>query len=434
MPIVVFNILTYFQDYGSIAYMGKQSRPSVAIFDTTLRDGEQAPGFSMSPADKVRLAGQLERLGVDIIEAGFPIASASDFEGVVAIAKAVRSVSVAALARATPEDVAAAWDAVRHAAKPRIHVFLATSDLHLSAKLRITREECIRRAVAAVTQARGLCADVEFSAEDATRSDLDFLCAVAEATARAGATTINLPDTVGFALPADITRMFSAVAARVGKDVVLSAHCHNDLGLAVANSLAAVQAGARQVECTVNGIGERAGNAALEEIVMAIDVRGDALGCRTGVVTEQLFPTSRALSAVVSVPVQPNKAIVGDNAFAHEAGIHQDGMVKNPLTYEIMRPESVGAPATKLVLGRHSGLRGLDARCRALGHRLRVEDLRRLYTKMIEVTDYAKMIDDTELANLIRTIDDSPTTAAFDSIDSPPLHAHDETAPRHTRW
>jgi 2-isopropylmalate synthase len=414
--------------------MGRNLRPPVTVFDTTLRDGEQAPGFSMSPADKVRLAGHLERLGTDVIEAGFPIASAADFEGVAAVARAVRGPAVAALARAVPEDVAAAWDAVRQAARPRIHVFLATSDLHLSAKLRISRDECVSRTVAAVRQARALCADVEFSAEDATRSDLDFLCDVAAAAVAAGATTVNLPDTVGFALPHDITRMFTAVAKRVGSTVVLSAHCHNDLGLAVANSLAAVQAGARQVECTINGIGERAGNAALEEIVMAIEVRGDALGCRTRIVTEELFSASRALSAIVSVPVQPNKAIVGDNAFAHEAGIHQDGMVKNPLTYEIMRPESVGAPATKLVLGRHSGLRGLDARCRALGHRLRVEDLRRLYTRVIEATDYAKSVEDTELKALIREVETPAADAGFDTLGVPLQNGHDETASRHTRW
>ena len=246
---------------------------------------------------------------------------------------------------------------------------------------------------------------MEFSAEDATRSDLTFLADVADAVASAGATTINLPDTVGYALPADITRIFETVAARVAGRAVLSAHCHNDLGLAVANSLAAIGAGARQVECTINGIGERAGNAALEEIVMAIEVRGDALGCRTDIVTSELYHTSRALSSIVSVPVQPNKAIVGDNAFAHEAGIHQDGMVKNPLTYEIMRPESVGAPPTRLVLGRHSGLRGLDARCRALGRRLRVDDLRRLYAKMLEATDHAKAVEDVELASLIREVE-----------------------------
>jgi 2-isopropylmalate synthase len=414
--------------------MATAPRPVITVFDTTLRDGEQAPGFSMSPSDKVRLASQLERLGVDVIEAGFPIASAADFEGVAAVARAVRTPIVAALARAVPEDVEAAWGAVRGAVRPRIHVFLATSDLHLSAKLRISRQECLERSAAAVRQARTLCADVEFSAEDATRSDLDFLCDVAAAVAAEGATTINLPDTVGYALPADIERMFRAVAARVGDRIVLSTHCHDDLGLAVANSLAAVAAGARQIECTINGIGERAGNAALEEIVMALDVRGDAIGCTTGVATRELYPTSRALSAIVSVPVQPNKAIVGDNAFAHEAGIHQDGVVKNPLTYEIMRPESVGAPATRLVLGRHSGLRGLDARCRALGHRLRVEDLRRLYTKMLEVTDYAKSVDDADLSSLIRDLEAPPLDASFDAVGLRVRDSHDATATRHTRW
>jgi 2-isopropylmalate synthase len=404
------------------------NRPTVAIFDTTLRDGEQAPGFSMSPADKVQLAGQLERLGVTIIEAGFPVASPADFEGVVAVSRAVRRASVAALARAVPEDVYTAWNAVRGAARPRIHVFLATSDLHLSAKLRLTRDECLARAVEAVRLARSMCPDVEFSAEDATRSDLDFLVAVADAVADAGATTINLPDTVGFALPTDIARMFDAVAAAVGSRAVLSAHCHNDLGLAVANSLAAIQAGARQVECTINGIGERAGNAALEEVVMALEVRGDALGCRTAIATTELYPTSRALSAIVSVPVQPNKAIVGDNAFAHEAGIHQDGMVKNPLTYEIMRPESVGAPPTRLVLGRHSGMRGLDARCRALGHRLRVEDLRRLYARMVEAADRAKEVDDLELAALVRDLDAPPAFAPL------PGATTDEDTTRHAAW
>lgn len=414
--------------------MATHTRPVVRVFDTTLRDGEQAPGFSMSPADKVRLATQLDRLGVDIIEAGFPIASATDFEGVAAVARAVKTPVVAALARAVPEDVAAAWDAVRQAARPRIHVFLATSDLHLSAKLRITRDECVARATAAVRQAAALCADVEFSAEDATRSDLAFLCDVAAAVAEAGATTINLPDTVGYALPSDITRMFTAVAARVGAGITLSAHNHNDLGLAVANSLAAIDAGARQVECTINGIGERAGNAALEEIVMALDVRSDSFGCRTGIATHELYPTSRALSAIVNVPVQPNKAIVGDNAFAHEAGIHQDGMVKNPLTYEIMRPESVGAPATRLVLGRHSGLRGLDARCRDLGHRLRVDDLRRLYARMLEMTDYAKAIDDADLTGLIGEIQTLPVDAGFDAVGVRMRDSHDETATRHPRW
>jgi 2-isopropylmalate synthase len=374
----------------------------IQVFDTTLRDGEQAPGFSMTAAEKLRLAQQLDRLGVDIIEAGFPISSEGDFEAVRTIAGSVRRPIIAGLARAIPGDIDRAWAALSHAARPRIHVFLATSDIHLEHKLRITRAQCLEQVAAAVAHARAYCADVEFSAEDATRSDLDFLCAIAEAAVKAGATTINLPDTVGYALPADIERIFSTVRTRVGTRAVLSAHCHNDLGLAVANSLTAIQAGARQVECTINGIGERAGNASLEEIVMALEVRGDALPHRTGVDTPALVPTSNTLSSIVGVAVPPNKAIVGANAFAHEAGIHQDGMLKYELTYEIMRPESVGAPGTRLVLGKHSGMRGLDARCRALGHRLRQPELERLYARVTAVADRTKTVDDTQLAAIIQ--------------------------------
>ena len=374
----------------------------IQVFDTTLRDGEQAPGFSMNAAEKLRLAQQLDRLGVDIIEAGFPISSDGDFEAVRTIAGMVRRPIIAGLARAIPADIDRAWEALAMAARPRIHVFLATSDIHLEHKLRITREQCLQQVASAVTHARGYCSDVEFSAEDATRSDLDFLCAIAEAAVNAGATTINLPDTVGYALPADIERMFTTVGRRIGARAVLSAHCHNDLGLAVANSLAAVQAGARQVECTINGIGERAGNASLEEIVMALEVRADALPHSTGIHTPTLVPTSNTLSAIVGVAVPPNKAIVGANAFAHEAGIHQDGMLKHELTYEIMRPESVGAPGTRLVLGKHSGMRGLDARCRALGHRLRQPELERLYTKVTALADRTKTVDDDQLAAIIR--------------------------------
>jgi 2-isopropylmalate synthase len=377
-------------------------QPRITVFDTTLRDGEQAPGFSMGPADKLRLARQLERLGADVIEAGFPIASPADFDGVREVARTVRGAAVAGLARARQEDVAAAWDAVRGAAHPRIHVFLATSDLHLSAKLRISRDECVAQATAAVRQARGVCADVEFSAEDATRSDLAFLAEVAAAVVAAGATTVNLPDTVGYALPDDIARMFRTVAARLGDRAVLSAHCHDDLGLAVANSLAAVQAGARQVECTLNGIGERAGNASLEEFVMALEVRRDRLPFETGIVTSQLHPSSRLLSDIVGVPVPPNKAIVGDNAFAHEAGIHQDGVIKNPLTYEIMRPETVGAPPSRLVLGRHSGVRGLDASCRRLGYRLKVDQLGTLYHRMVAEAGAHGHVTDDLLHALVR--------------------------------
>ena len=374
----------------------------IQVFDTTLRDGEQAPGFSMTAAEKLRLAQQLDRLGVDIIEAGFPISSDGDFEAVRAVAGAVRRPIIAGLARAIAADIDRAWGALQGAARPRIHVFLATSDIHLEHKLRISRAQCLDQVASAVAHARTYCDDVEFSAEDATRSDLEFLCAIGEAAVQAGATTINLPDTVGYALPTDIERIFTAVGRRIGDRAVLSAHCHNDLGLAVANSLAAVQAGARQVECTINGIGERAGNASLEEIVMALEVRSDALPHRTGIHTPALVPTSNTLSSIVGVAVPPNKAIVGANAFAHEAGIHQDGMLKHELTYEIMRPESVGAPGTRLVLGKHSGMRGLDARCRALGHRLRQPELERLYVKVTALADRTKTVDDDQLTMIIR--------------------------------
>jgi 2-isopropylmalate synthase len=378
------------------------ARARVRIFDTTLRDGEQAPGFSMTPSEKVRMAEQLESLGTDIIEAGFPISSEGDFEAVKAVAATVRHASVAGLARATLGDIDRAWEALSGAVRPRIHVFLATSDLHLEHKLRIDRATCLARVRQAVEHARQHTSDVEFSAEDATRSDLDFLCDVAEVAVAAGATTLNLPDTVGYALPADITRMFTHVRARVGDEVILSTHCHNDLGLAVANSLAAIEAGARQVECTINGIGERAGNASLEEVVMALQVRREALPYDTGIITTRLVPTSQALAATVGIGVAPNKAIVGANAFAHESGIHQDGMLKNSLTYEIMRPESVGAAGTRLVLGKHSGMRGLDARCRAIGHRLGETELERVYRRVTELADRSKTVSDEQLAGIIR--------------------------------
>jgi 2-isopropylmalate synthase len=381
--------------------VGIDRRTRVGIFDTTLRDGEQAPGFSMTPGEKVRMAEALERLGVDVIEAGFPISSDGDFEAVRAVAARTERATVAGLARAVQADIDRAWAAVSGARHPRIHVFLATSDLHLEHKLRIDRATCLTRIRESVAYARARTADVEFSAEDATRSDLPFLCDVAEAAVHAGATTLNLPDTVGYALPADIGRMFRAVAERVGPAVTLSAHCHDDLGLGVANSIAAIEAGARQVECTINGIGERAGNAALEEIVMALTVRRDVLPYETGIDTVRLVPTSQILSSIVGVAVPPNKAIVGANAFAHESGIHQDGMLKHQLTYEIMRPESVGAAGTRLVLGKHSGLRGLDARCRALGHFLRQAELERIYRRVTELADRNKSIDDEQLAAIV---------------------------------
>jgi 2-isopropylmalate synthase len=386
--------------------MGDSAR--VLVFDTSLRDGEQAPGFSMTPIEKLRLARQLDTLGVDIIEAGFPIASEGDFAGVRAIAAELRRPTVAALARAVAPDVERAARALDRAHRPRIHVFLATSDLHLRDKLRITRDECLEQSAAAVRLARRYADDVEFSAEDATRSDPVFLGDVAEAVVAAGATTVNLPDTVGYALPQDIASMFAAVAARIGAGITLSAHCHDDLGLAVANSIAAVATGARQVECTVNGIGERAGNASLEEFVMALHVRKDRLPFTTGIRTAALCATSRMLSDIVSVPVAPNKAIVGANAFAHEAGIHQDGVLKNPLTYEIMRPETVGAPGTRLVVGKHSGTRGVDARCRALGFALRPDALARVYARLVATADTVKTIEDAHIIDAINAVQTGP--------------------------
>ncbi|HEX9486335.1 MAG TPA: 2-isopropylmalate synthase, partial [Gemmatimonadales bacterium] len=341
----------------------------VIIFDTTLRDGEQAPGNSMTAEEKLRLARQLDTLGVDVIEAGFPSASEGDRRGVGAIAEAVRRPVIAALARCHERDIDLAGEAVRAAARPRVHVFIATSDLHLQCKLRISRDQCLELAGESVRRARRYTDDVEFSAEDATRTDLEFLCRVVEAAIAAGATTINLPDTVGYALPVEYAAMFRAVRERVpGADrVVFSAHCHDDLGLAVANSLAAIEAGAGQVECTINGIGERAGNAALEEIVVAGRVRPHAVAFNCGVNPQELFRTSQLLSHVIGVFPQPNKAVVGRNAFAHEAGIHQHGVLQNGLTYEIIRPEEVGVARSSLVLGKHSGRHALERRYRELG-------------------------------------------------------------------
>jgi 2-isopropylmalate synthase len=373
----------------------------IRIFDTSLRDGEQAPGFSMTAAEKVRMARQLDALGVDIIEAGFPIASDGDFNAVRAIAGELTRPVVAGLARAARSDVERAAAALERAHRPRIHVFLATSDLHLRDKLRIDRPRCLDQATAAVRLARRLVDDVEFSAEDATRSDLAFLADVVRAVVDAGATTVNLPDTVGYALPEDIGQMFTTIGQGLPAEVTLSAHCHDDLGMAVANSLAAVQAGARQVECTINGIGERAGNASLEEIVMALHVRRDRLGFATAVQTREITATSQLLSSIVGVPVPPNKAIVGANAFAHEAGIHQDGVLKNPLTYEILRPESVGAAGTRLVLGKHSGTRGVDARCRALGFNLRADTLARVYARLVSTADTVKTIEDFHIVEAV---------------------------------
>ncbi|HEY6330960.1 MAG TPA: 2-isopropylmalate synthase [Blastocatellia bacterium] len=378
-------------------------RSKISIFDTTLRDGEQSPGCSMTPSEKLRLASQLESLGVDIIEAGFPISSEADFESVKTIAEQVRRPVIAALARAVPDDVDRAWRALESAARPRIHTFLATSDIHLNYKLKISRQQAIDQACNAVSRAKGFCDDVEFSPEDATRTDLDFLCRISRAAVGAGATTINIPDTVGYTTPGEFSAIVTAVkAALVDSGATISVHCHNDLGLAVANSIAAIEAGARQVECAINGIGERAGNASLEEIVMAIWVRGDALPFETAVNTRELYSASQMLSEITGVDVQPNKAIVGRNAFAHEAGIHQDGMIKNRTTYEIMTPESVGVPETRLVLGKHSGRHALGVHCERLGYQLPRRDLDVVYRRFLAVVDKEKAIDDAGLVALIR--------------------------------
>jgi 2-isopropylmalate synthase len=395
----------------------------LVIFDTTLRDGEQAPGFSLRVEEKVRLARQLDVLGVDIIEAGFPIASEADTEAVSQVARAVERPVIAALARCAPADIDRAGVALAPAKRSRIHTFIATSDLHLACKLRMTRETCLSAAVDAVLRARGFTDDVEFSAEDATRSDLDFLCRVVESVIDAGATTINLPDTVGYSTPDEIAHFFATIIARVpnADRAIFSAHCHDDLGLAVANTLAAIGAGARQVECTINGIGERAGNASLEEIVMATRVRPDRLPVHTDVVTRELFPSSQLLTELTGERVQANKAIVGRNAFAHEAGIHQDGMLKDRRTYEIMRPEDVGVPKTTLVLGRHSGRHAVQKCCEQMGLRLSREDLDEIYRRMILLADHKKLVSDDDLLEIAsavcgvavaRSLGDAATTEA----------------------
>jgi 2-isopropylmalate synthase len=374
----------------------------VLIFDTTLRDGEQAPGNSLSPEEKLRLARQLDALGVDVLEAGFPAASDGDFRSVHQIATEVRRPVIAALARCHERDIELAGEALRPAARPRIHVFISTSDLHIKDKLKTTREDVLARARAAIRQARQYTDDVEFSAEDASRTDPDFLCQVVAAAIEEGASTVNLPDTVGYAMPNEYGDMFRAVRARVpGVDrVVLSAHCHDDLGLAVANSLAAIAAGARQVECTVNGIGERAGNAAMEELVMASHVRA-SLDFRCNIETREIYRTSQLLSYLTGSFPQPNKAIVGRNAFAHEAGIHQHGMLQNGLTYEIIRPEMVGIPRSTLVLGKHSGRHALERRYRELGYDLTEQQLGEVYRQFTALADRKREILDEDLLALV---------------------------------
>jgi 2-isopropylmalate synthase len=372
----------------------------ITIFDTTLRDGEQSPGCSMNPGEKIRLALKLERLGVDVIEAGFPIASKAEAEAVAAVAEEIRSVRIAALARCKTPDVEVAGKALQKAARPFLHTFLATSALHLKYKLKITPEEALRQAVDAVKLARSFAPEVEFSAEDATRTDYGYLKEVLQAVHAAGASVLNVPDTVGYSLPHEYAEM----VAKLVRDVpgaVISVHCHNDLGLAVANSIAAVQAGARQVECTINGIGERAGNASLEELVMALKVRREALGFDTGVRSELLAPTSAALSGVTGVWPQPNKAVVGKNAFAHEAGIHQHGILANPLCYEIMTPASVGVRETSLVLGKHSGKHAVESRLRGLGVLLKPDQLEDVTARVKDLADRQKFVYDDDLLALV---------------------------------
>ena len=377
-----------------------------AIFDTTLRDGEQSPGCSMNLPEKVRLARQLEFLGVDIIEAGFPIASEGDFKAVRAISEEIKTAKIAALCRTSRLDIERAAAALENAQHPRIHTFIATSDIHLQYKLKKSRAEVLEIAGESVRLAKSYADDVEFSAEDATRSDPEFLCEVLQAAAEAGANVLNIPDTVGYALPAEYADLIRKVKTEVvgGKNITISVHCHNDLGLAVANSLAAVAAGAGQVECTINGIGERAGNASLEEFVMACVVRADKMPFETNISTSQLYPTSQMLSAIVGFDVQPNKAIVGRNAFAHEAGIHQHGVLSNPLCYEIMTPESVGVASNNIVLGKHSGRHALVARYAELGYKLEAFEVGEVYTKFTDLADRKKKIYDQDLISLLQMV------------------------------
>jgi 2-isopropylmalate synthase len=379
------------------------AKDRVLIFDTTLRDGEQCPGATMTLEEKLEVAELLDTMGVDIIEAGFPIASNGDFEAVSLIAKRVKRATVAGLARAISADIARAGEAVRHAVRPRIHTFVSTSPIHLAHQMRKTEEEVLEIITGTVTQARNLIVDIEWSAMDATRTPIDYLCRCVEAAIKAGATTINLPDTVGYATPDEYRAMFRAVRERVpnADKAVFSAHCHNDLGLAVANSLAALEGGARQIECTLNGIGERAGNAALEEIVMAIRTRGDILPYETGVETTMLMRASKLASAATSFPVQYNKAIVGRNAFAHESGIHQDGMLKNAQTYEIMTPESVGVSKTSLVMGKHSGRAAFRNKLEELGYSLSDNQFQDAFERFKELADRKKHVYDEDIEALV---------------------------------
>ncbi|MBS1835147.1 MAG: 2-isopropylmalate synthase [Acidobacteria bacterium] len=386
----------------------------VYIFDTTLRDGEQSPGCSMTVAEKLTMAAKLADLGVDIMEAGFPIASEGDYEAVDAVSRQYPWMQVAALARSNKLDVERAASSLRNAKRPRIHTFIATSDIHLEFKLKKTRQQVLEDAVNAVTLARQYVDDVEFSAEDASRTDLDFLEEISKAVVAAGARTVNLPDTTGFSVPFEYAKMVSRIHKALGDTAIVSVHCHDDLGLAVANSLAAVEAGARQIECTINGIGERAGNCALEEVVMAMKVRNDQLPYQTQIVTENIYAASQLLTSIISFGPQPNKAIVGANAFAHEAGIHQDGYLKNKSTYEIVDPKSVGVPEGKLVLGKHSGRHALSKRCEDLGFTLTKEEVQQVYTKFTALADTKKGVMNDEILQMIAEVKESSSAVKAD--------------------
>jgi 2-isopropylmalate synthase len=375
----------------------------IIIFDTTLRDGEQSPGASMNQAEKLRIATQLEKLGVDVIEAGFPAASEGDFEAVRIIANTLKKSQIAALCRAGEQDIRRGWDAIKDAVHPRIHTFIATSDLHLKYKLRMDHHQILERAVESVRLAKSLTDNVEFSAEDGSRSNPEYLCRIFEAVIDAGATTINLPDTVGYAIPEEFAGLVAHVLTHTPNihKAVLSVHCHNDLGLATSNTLAAIKAGARQVEVTVNGIGERAGNTSLEEVVMSLHTRPNFFPQTTGIDTTRIYPTSRLVSMITGIMVQPNRAIVGANAFAHESGIHQDGILKNPMTYEIMNPETIGLGKNSLVLGKHSGRHALNAHIHSMGYNLSEEELNIVFEKFKNLADKKKIIQDEDIEALI---------------------------------
>ena len=375
----------------------------VIIFDTTLRDGEQSPGASMNVAEKLRLATQLEKLRVDVMEAGFPAASPGDFEAVHAISKKIRGVQIAGLARTSVEDIKRAWEAIKEAAHPRLHTFIATSDIHMEHKLKMSRDDVLQEVVNAVRYAKSLTDDVEFSSEDGSRSDRDFLCRVFEAAIEAGATTINLPDTVGYALPEEFGELISYVMQHTPNihKAVMSVHCHNDLGLATANTLAGLKAGARQAEVTINGVGERAGNTSLEEVVMSLHTRRSILNLSSGINTQEIYPTSRLVSMITGIVVQPNKAVVGANAFAHEAGIHQDGVLKNKMTYEIMEPEMIGLSSNRLVMGKHSGRHAFRKRLSDMGYDLAQSEVDALFRKFKDLADKRKEILDEDIEALV---------------------------------